>query len=185
MRGYSFRRFIGKNVLVKGEVQTGKTRLLEDMLHEALSSNKKPISLIDMAPERLAKGAFDAGGRVSINEMRGLRIYRPAIVFAPRLQGRCREEVLRMAEENGRQIGAILDLYLEEPTPILFINDLTLYLHAGDPGKLKRVIDTAETFIGNAYGGESIDDDCGSGITGRERRLLKELEAFMDKVITL
>lgn len=185
MGGHSFRRFIGKKVLVKGEVQTGKTRLLEGLLREALSSQKKLMSLIDMAPERVTKGAFDAGGRVPVNEMRGLRVYRPAVVFAPRLQGRSREEVLRMAEENSSQIGAILDLFLEEPTPILFINDLTLYLHAGDPGKLKRVIDSAETFIGNAYEGESIGDDCGSGITGRERRLLKELEAFMDKVITL
>jgi len=159
--------------------------MLEGMLREALASQKKPISIIDMAPERVSKGAYYAGGRVPLNEMRRLRVYRPAVVFAPRLQGRSKEEVVRMAEENSNQIGIILDLYLGKPTPILFINDLTLYLHAGDPRRLRMAIDSAETFIGNAYVGESIGEDCGSGITKRERRLLKELEEVMDQVIIL
>lgn len=138
-----------------------------------------------MAPERVAKGTLEAGGSVTVSEMRGLRVYKPVKVFAPRLQGRSSEEVLCMAGENSNQISMVLGLYLERPTPILFINDLTLYLHAGDVGRLRRAIDSAETFIGNAYVGESLGDDWGSGITERERRLLKELEVAMDKVIIL
>lgn len=185
MRECSFSLLRGKRVLIEGDVGSGKTRLLKKILLEAVSSQEGPVSLIDMAPDRLSLEGREVGGRVSIQEKAGLRVYRPTNVFAPRIQGRSREEVLRLAEENSNRIDEVLERYLKDPTPILFINDLTLYLHAGDLGKLERTIATAETFVGNAYKGKILLEDRGSGISARENLLLEVLETSMDKVIML
>jgi hypothetical protein len=92
---------------------------------------------------------------------------------------------MRMAEENGRMIETVLDNYLKNPTSTLFINDLTIYLHARELEKLQRVIDSSDTFVGTAYEGESIANDHGSGINEREKELLKSLERNLDRVIIL
>lgn len=185
MKEISFCGIVGKKVLIKGEAQTGKTKLLERLIREAISCQTIPISLIEMAPVHLGRGNLEVGGRVAVKGVRGLRYYVPDEVFAPRLQGRSAGEVLEMAKKNAVRIGEILENYLEAPTPILFINDLTIYLHAGDPETLRRAISSAETFVGTAYAGVAIGGDHGSGINRREKALLAEIEESVDAIMTL
>lgn len=179
-----FSDFIGKRTLIKGDVGTGKTRLTESLLRRAAEVFPTGhITVIDLAPERRSAGMRLVGGTMSVpNEVKYLR---PSKIWAPRLEGRTKEEVVSLAKANAEAIETIFDIFKNTPTPILFINDLTIYLHAGSLERLIEVIEMADTFVGNAYEGLGLKEDKGSGISERERSLLKQLEGFMNVVIDL
>ncbi len=183
MKGFDLKLAMGKRVLIKGESGSGKTRLLEGLVREALDLDLD-VSLIDMAPPRLSAGKREAGGTAQVSG-KGLRVHRPAHISAPRLQSKSKAEAMRMAGENAKATSEALDEYLRRPTPLLFINDLTIHLHEGDPDLLSEAIDSAETFVGTAYEGRSIADRHRSGISKRERESLRAIEARMDIVIAL
>ncbi|MEM4676105.1 MAG: hypothetical protein QXM12_07435, partial [Nitrososphaerota archaeon] len=96
-----------------------------------------------------------------------------------------KDEVMSLAEKNREAIEPLLKGFLSKPTRILFINDLTIYLHAGDPELLEKCIEVSETFVGTAYYGTKLQDDKGSGITLRERMLAERIMKKVDKVIFL
>ena len=62
---------------------------------------------------------------------------------------------------------------------ILFVNDATLYFHAGDLAKFLKLLDTAQTQVINAYYGNTFLD---SEITQREKRLTEELIKTCDAI---
>lgn len=183
MRAPDFMGLSGKKCLILGEAGSGKTRLLERLLEEAVQEGLGPqVTLIDMAPEGRIIGGLKVGGRVKAGG--GVRRFAPDRVFAPRLEGRDKGEVLRLAGLNARSLEPLLRRYLDSPTPILFVNDLTMYLHGGDPGVLERAISASRTFIGTAYKGSSFDDR-GSGLNALERSRLERLIPLFDVVIDL
>ncbi|MCX8181863.1 MAG: hypothetical protein N3D12_01965 [Candidatus Methanomethyliaceae archaeon] len=186
MRSYDvdFKTLIGKKTLIKGDVGTGKTRLTENILQTAVKFLPPGhITVIDLAPQRMIVGDLRVGGSISVpNEVKYLR---PSKVWAPRLEGKTKEEVTALARANARSIEAIFDFFTRSPSPVLFINDLTLYLHAGSLERLLETIKLADTFVGNAYEGRKLQEDKGSGISERERLLLKKLEGFMDVIIDM
>jgi len=102
-----------------------------------------------------------------------IRYLAPSEIRAPRLEGRTPEEVIQLAEFNRRALEPLLDLFRENPTKVLIVNDMTIYFHAGDPNKLADCALLAETFLANAYLGEKLSYDKDSGITKRERNALK------------
>lgn len=163
-------------MLIVGEIGAGKTRLTK-MLVETLASLglSKEITVIDMAP------AYKGVGLPL--EVSGVRVLRPEKLYAPRLMGRSCDEVWRYARLNETLTRPLLEKYLRDPTPILVINDLTIYLHAGDPSLLYRAVDTATLFIGNAYYGTRLRDEC--GLWEREKRLVEDLMARVDMVCRL
>ena len=187
MASNSFTTFIHKKVLVKGEAGSGKTLFMQNLLREAVESLPRgSITLIDLAPERKIVGEKKIGGPIGLGELEGKMNYmRPAKLHAPRLEGKTREKVVQLARENAEKIDAMLDRFLDAPTNVLFVNDLTMYLHSGSLKKMLKVVDRANTFIGNAYEGILLAEDKGSGISETELRLLKKLEGSMDIVITL
>ncbi|MEM3401379.1 MAG: hypothetical protein QXP86_04795 [Nitrososphaerota archaeon] len=175
---------LGKKVLIAGEAGTGKTMLLVKLLEEAnAQSISDAVTLIDLAPKKI--GEF--GGRVVdyLRQIGGIRLLMPVNVFAPRLSGKTKDEVMSLAEKNREAIEPLLKGFLSKPTRILFINDLTIYLHAGDPELLEKCIEVSETFVGTAYYGTKLQDDKGSGITLRERMLAERIMKKVDKVIFL
>lgn len=184
MKVYNFKDLIGKRTLIKGDVGTGKTRLTENFLLAAVNFFPPGhITVIDLAPQRRVVGEIWVGGTISVpNEIRYLR---PSMVWAPRLDGKTKEDIIRLANENAESIEKLLDFFIKSPSPILFMNDLTLYLHAGSLEKLLKIIKLAETFVGNAYEGRGLREDKGSGISEREWLLVKQLEGFMDIIIDL
>lgn len=175
---------LGKKVLIIGEAGTGKTillvKLLEEVDEKGLSSE---VTLIDLAPKRF--GEF--GGRVTdyLCQVGGIRLLMPTDVFAPRLSGKTKEDVLLLAEKNKELIEPLLKEFISNPTKILFINDVTIYLHAGDPTLIEKCIEVSGTFVGTAYYGTKLQDDKGSGITHRERTLTERLMKKVDEVIFL
>jgi hypothetical protein len=182
---FRFKDFVGKRVLFKGEAGTGKTLLMRRLLAEAaLALPKGSITLIDLAPPARSLGDIRIGGPIETGGWIGrINNMQPAGLRAPRLEGATREVVLTIAQENAKKIDPMLDRYLEKPTKVLFINDLTIYFHQGNFGRISKVAMVAETFIGNAYEGELLKEDHGSGITEREHFFLEDFEELMDVVL--
>ncbi|MGQ9759265.1 MAG: hypothetical protein ACUVQ5_01655 [Candidatus Methanomethylicaceae archaeon] len=184
MIDYNFKDLIKKKLLIKGGVGTGKTRLTDKLLHQCVELlPAEHVTVMDFAPTRRKVGVLMVGGSLSL--LKGVRYLRPSKVWAPRLEGKTKEEVLELAHLNALSIEELFQIYKKSPTPILFINDLTLYLHAGSLERLLEVVSVAGTFVCNAYEGHQLSEDKGSGISDRERRLLKDFERYMDIVIDL
>lgn len=175
---------LGKRILIIGDVNTGKTLLTSRILKELINLGyEKEITIIDMAPEK--RGVI--GGTLTdyIDIPKGMKYLRPLKVYAPRTTAKNREELILMAEENARNIEKLIDSYLRNPTSILIINDLTLYLHAGNLDRIIKCIRKSKTFIGNAYYGEKIKDQFKTNISLREKILVEKLLKLMDIVINL
>ncbi len=161
-------------LLIVGDVRRGKTTLtcrLVDALAQVCGKEK--ITVLDFAPDF---GGVGSRMRVSSD----VRIIRPEGLKAPRLMGKDCNDVWELAKENREITEKAIKEFLSEPTPILVINDLSIYLHAGD---LSLVVDAAEKavlFIANSYYGSSLHDECGLSL--RERQLVDELMKKVDHV---
>ena len=178
-----FEKFIGRKILIVGEIGSGKTLLLSRFLDELVRSGlKDEVTVIEMAPNR-----GEVGGTIE-NYTRNVLIVRylkPWRIIPPRMMGKNREEVINYARLNMLALKPLIEEYLRDPTEILLINDLTIYLHAGEVEDIIQLINISKTFAATAYEGEKLADDKGSGITDRERRSLNRLKEFVDEVLKL
>lgn len=167
--------FKNKKTIILGEVNTGKTSFLLDILRGFLKEGEKEIALIDMAPESM-KGI---GGKINQEKIDAIRYYTAQIV-APRLTGKTTDEVEKFARHNANLIHEIFVEYLKNPTRVLFINDVSIYLQAGDLNELLSLLQSTPTVIMNGYYGSSL----GGGELGeRERENMKALQNRCDRVI--
>lgn len=153
--------FRNKKSIIVGEVNTGKTLYLCEILNRFLDEDEKKISLIDMAPESI-KGI---GGKIEHEQMDALRYYTTQIV-APRLTGKTVEEVETFAQHNAKLIDELFVEYLNNPSKVLFINDVSIYLQAGDLNELLTLLHSTPTVIMNGYFGSSL----GGGKLGERER---------------
>jgi len=178
---------IGKRTIIIGDVGRGKTLLtlrIIKKLRELGFSNE--ITILDFAPSKILMGDIEAGGKLTDFGMKlnGINYYSDTIA-APRLTGRNVDEIIRLAQYNRVKCEALLLKFLENPTPILVINDITLYFQVGSLGLLPKVLGKASTFIANGYFGKSLKEDLGSGISRNERLMMMKLINFSDYVINL
>ncbi len=188
MREFLFERFEKKRTLITGETSSGKTKVTASLLREGISRIEPlEITVLDFAPTQRTINGLRIGGQITdFLPNPECRVYEPsAAIRAPRLEGHHAGEVLKLAEDNAVLTSALLRQYLALPTSCLFINDLTIHLHAGDPNLLLEAIRRSETFIGNAYSGSSLAPDHGSGLSARERELLQRVVSVVDLVIEL
>ena len=159
-------------------------RILVDALR---SQNLYEITIIDLAPEKILYDRKALGGRIA-DELRlplQLRLLQPRKINTPRFSAKNGGDLLRQVEENRAMIEEIIDLYLGKPTPILFVNDISLYLQSGKFEKIFKLIEEADTFIANAYYGISLKDDLGTGISALERQLVEGVARQVDLLIYL
>lgn len=173
------KEFLGRKTLLTGDVGSGKTRFLVEFLKFLIENGySDDVTIIDIAPSRI----HGVGGAIReyTEHVLMVRYLRGERIWAPRLIGKNREEILKYAEENRISIEPLIDMYLSNPTKILLVNDLTIYLHAGDVTRIIELIHIAETFMATAYEGEKLKDDKNSGITERERKLLDILKEKVD-----
>jgi len=165
----------GACTLIAGEVNSGKTRLLAEIIAAFAAEGVGPLALMDMAPA-VTKGI---GGKLTPPPGVGLVVYAPPMV-APRLTGRTPEEVLTLARQNAAVLEEVFAAYLAAPAQVLFINDVSMYLQAGDPTRLYQVLAATPTAVMNGYLGSSL----GGGELGRvERERMTILAASCDQVI--
>jgi GTPase SAR1 family protein len=189
LRDFHFDEIIGRKILIVGDVGSGKTALTARLLSEALAIfSPNDITVIDMAPSlREFKGVI-VGGRLIdfVNTSTGVRILTPTpSPVAPRIEGLTAADVLRFAQSNHQSIDRVLKKYSADPTPILFMNDVSMYMQIGELGNLLTVIESAETAILNSYQGITLQDDHGSGVSQHERDGLALLKRAVDQVMTL
>lgn len=174
---YTPEGFIGKKTIIVGEVNTGKTAYLNNILEEFRKAGQKDLTIIDMAPESV-KGI---GGKMYPGEP-GSGRYLSAPIVPPRLTGESEKEVKLLAEQNAVLIDQLFSQYLNNPSKALFINDVSIYLQAGGLDKLLLLLDSTPTVIMNGYLGHSL----GGGELGeRERRNMTALQERCDRVISL
>ena len=178
-----FSRLLGKRALIVGEIASGKTRLLSKFLDYLVERGYGfQITLIEMAP------GFGGIGRLTeeyTGNVKKVNYLKPEKIYPPRTLGKTREEVLRYTEHNYRALKPLLQAFIDNPTEILLVNDLTIYLHAGEVEDVLRAVERCETFAATAYEGVRLQDDKGSGITFRERKAVSKLRKNMDLVVEL
>ncbi len=145
------------------------------------------ITVIDMAPEADVYKGKSIGGRLPelTNACRYVRYLSPQKVETPRLRAKTPEELLCMAQLNEERIKVLLNEYLERPSPILFVNDVSIYLQSGSIDLILLSADRTGTFVANGYYGEQLSADLGTGVSERERALMEALASEMDLVISL
>ena len=178
-----FERFIGKKTLIVGEVGSGKTLLLSRFLDQLVRSGLKDrVTVIEMGPNMGGVGGTVENYTRNVTCVKYLKPWR---IIPPRTMGRNRDEVIRYARLNMLALKPLIEEYLRNPTDILLINDLTIYLHAGEVEDIIQLINISNTFTATAYEGEKLADDKGSGITDRERKSLDRLEELVDVVLRL
>ncbi len=184
----SLKEMLGKKTLFLGEVASGKTRILAKIVDELVNMGLgRETTVIDMAPRKTCVGKVKIGGTIQeyTSKTHVVRYLRPKKVFTPRISSRNKKELIKMALSNAEALNPLLNLYLKQPTRILLMNDLTIYLHAGQLTKILTCIKKAKTFIGTAYKGKYLEKDMNTGLSRKERELTQELMKFMDQNVFL
>ena len=166
---------MGKRTLLVGDVKSGKTqktlRLLQTFIRAGYAED---IAVLDLSPDPIE----GIGGKLQVPADTPVR-YLTASIAAPRMMGRDAAHVRQLAETNARVIEGLLVELCGLKREILFVNDATLYFHAGVLKNFLQAIETASTQIINAYHGDSFAD---SDLTQRERRLTQDLIETCDAV---
>ena len=185
MTNTSFSEIEGKRVIILGDVGTGKTSLVRRLLIEAIEKYLKDLTVIDMAPPRMSINGETIGGHLLEKPDQRVRYLAPKEVWPPRLKARDPEELISLAEKNREEIEVLLATYSKEPSEILFVNDVSIYLQRGDIETLWGALSKARTLVVNSYFGERLSDDHGTGISTREKNEVLALAERMDMVIRL
>ncbi|HDI74248.1 MAG TPA: hypothetical protein ENF57_04520 [Candidatus Korarchaeota archaeon] len=175
------KRLVGRRTLIVGEMRSGKTSYTALLLEELLSYFSEVV-IIDMAPALGDVGLplshyMEIPPHVKYVRVRALR--------GPRKEGVTPEEVVFLAQQNASLIRPALEDFIEDPVPLLVINDLSIYLQAGPLDDLLRCLRLSHTFLGNSYYGKGLSEDKGTGISRRERKMVESLFSEMDFIIHL
>jgi len=169
--------FKGKQTLIVGDINTGKTARTVEILRHYINAGWGPhITIIDLAPD-LIKGV---GGKMRVPDIKGLQ-YLTASIVAPRLTAVDEDQAQTLAHANARTIDGLFEQFRGHPSKILFVNDASLYLQAGGMKRFQKIMDKAETIIINAYLGSAFPD---SALTRREKKMVLKLIELCDRIIT-
>jgi len=185
LTGTSIEEALGKRTLIMGEVGSGKTWLTGKLLEEAISMGLKGITVLDMAPEATTLKGIPVGGTLQGVTNPIVRYLKAKDLKTPRLSARDANELVEYADHNRKIAESLLDDFLLDPTSILFVNDVSIYLQRGEINRLWRAFEATETVVANGYYGERLKVDYGTGLSLREKTLMEELASRMDRVIRL
>lgn len=172
----------GHKCLIVGEVNTGKTKLMQTLLCEAESLGKA-ITVIDLAPRERKRIGTGNGEEEGEGVMVGGRLktdadYYTTHIDTPRLTGKTIKEVISLAEGNKKRIEALFEkVHLKD---VLFINDVSLYLQRGDIARIVSLMESVHTSILNGYFGTSLGED---PFSMEERKKMIELQEQCDRII--
>jgi hypothetical protein len=169
-------QYLNKRTLIIGDVKSGKTARSLEILREFIRAGYADrIAVIDMASDPVR----GIGGKMTPPADAPL-LYLTATIAAPRLTGVDEAHARRLAVQNARAIEALFTALRRQPKEILFVNDASLYLQAGDLNTFLTALTTASTQIINAYYGSTFAD---SALTHREKHLTEELMKACDIII--
>ena len=176
---------LNRRTLIIGELGSGKTILTLKLILNLISNDYgRHITILDFAPKKVG----NVGGRLmdfGFNHSRVFAYLVPSKIYTPRISAKSPQELLDLALKNKKNIEKAIFKYLANPTEILIINDITLYFHAGSLELIDECMMVSKTFIANAYYGEKLSFDYGTGISAKERNMVLELLKYIDNVIVL
>lgn len=188
MNNRIFEDCLGKRTLILGELATGKTMLTVKLIREAAQLGyASEITIIDLAPKTLRHKGRKIGGRIEeyIKLPDDVSYLAPERIETPRLRAKSADELLSLVRLNRERIEPLFKAFIRDPTEILFINDLSIYLQSGSADSVLSVAKAAETFIANAYYGESLAFDHGTKVSENEKTLTELVSDRSDVVVRL
>ncbi len=176
-------KLLNKRTIIYGEAGSGKTKLLAKLLKE-FSNILSPseITIIDLAPPKI--GGI-GGPLTQYIDVKGFVYLRPEYVYAPRLMSCNAEELRRYVSINVELGRKCFQIYLTNPTKLLAVNDVTIFLHGADVEELMEFVAKANTFIATAYYGEKLMQDFGTGLSSKERESVERLLKHFDVTVRL
>ena len=170
--------YLGQRTLIAGDVNSGKTTRSAGIFKQFLEAGYASVlAVIDLAPDPVR----GVGGKLTL-DLGPEVLYLTTHVAAPRLMGQNPAQVNELAEHNARSIETLFTAFEQQPRDILFINDATLYLQAGNCDRLLELVHNSNTVIINAYYGHSFPE---SELSQREREQTEILMRRCDAVIQL
>ncbi|MFX1446253.1 MAG: hypothetical protein ACFFHV_22880 [Promethearchaeota archaeon] len=181
-----FNNFLKHHTLLYGETNTKKTlntaRFIKFLLEEK-GLNPREISILDFAPPLTIFENVRIGGKIidyykNSKKCRNLRF--KGEIVPPRLTSKNLKELFENACKNYKKTSKILNEFNKNPTPLLIINDISIYLHIGNKNLLLDSIKKSSTFFGNTYYGLSIQTNFTSLFNLREKRLVEYFVKKMD-----
>ncbi len=197
---------VGRNTLLLGETNSGKTRFTFNFLCHLLEQklcDPSEISVLEFAPTRVQEGQISIGGtlREILHESKLLSSsfrrlmdsvhwvdhdankFHPHTIpkiLTPRYSARSAQEVLSACCANFAATQKQLLYFARNPTKVLLINDVGIYLHLGGLRLLKKTLAVSQTALVNAYYGTTLLKDWDSYISRREKIMLSLLSKFLD-----
>ena len=183
----SFDDFIGTHTILYGEANTKKTYYTAKFvqyLTDTKKINPKEISILDFAPQLSNIRGLKIGGKIEDFFPQSIRcnnILFEGEIIPPRLNANNKKELYQYAQMNYEKTFEILEIFNEEPTSILIINDVSIYLQIGNKKYILDTIKQASTFFGNTYYGSSIKRNFATLFSIKEKRSVKYLLKRVDK----
>ncbi|MFX1281366.1 MAG: hypothetical protein ACFFA3_18610 [Promethearchaeota archaeon] len=176
-----FENQIGHHTLLYGDTNTNKTLQTSEFVKFLLELKKVPpmeISILDFAPPIMTINNLKVGGKIldfyeKANDCKNIMF--KGEIIPPRLKSDNKKELYENASKNFQKTSEILNIFNQDPTPILIINDISIHLHIGRIKSLLNAISKSDTFFGNTYYGSSIKRGYATFFSLRERRRVKSL----------
>jgi hypothetical protein len=174
--------WLGRKLLIVGDVNTGKTTLARRILEDFCARGLGPrIAVLDFAPhisEQLAalRGLRGVGGHLDAPADCAALTIREQLE-PPRLSSATEAEAMHKAARNKALIDAAWRGVDAQARDILLINDVSMYLQAGNADELIARFAAADTVIANGYFGERLG---GGELTRRERAQMERLRAWFE-----
>lgn len=169
---------MNRRTIILGDVNSGKTSQTLNILNLFIKAgHSEKIAILDLAPGNIQ----GIGGKMEPPLDEPL-LYLTTTILAPRLTGKDEYHTLKLAEKNATAIEKLFTKFYRQKREILFVNDVTLYFQAGDFERFITILDTASTYIINAYYGHTFSD---SELTRREKHLTEELMKRCDQIIKM
>ncbi len=182
----NFDDFIGHTTILYGETNTKKTLYTSKFVQFLVESKKvtpKEISILDFAPNlNIIKNVKIGGKIIDFYKKSAIcnNICFEGDIIPPRLNAKNRKELYKNACKNYIKTYGTLKKFKDNPTEILIVNDISIYLHIGNKKLLTDSIKKSNTFLGNSYYGTSIKSDFSTHFSLREKRLVEYLIKKME-----
>lgn len=171
-----FKKALGNHTLLYGETDTRKTYITARFIEFLLITenvNPEDISILDFAPPVKIIDDVKFGGKINHFSKLSLQCKNISLkgeIIPPRFSASNKKELYEYLCQNYRITSLCLEIFKENPTKYLIINDLSIYLHLGDKNYLLQIINGTHTFFGNTYYGAQIKSNFSKLLSLKERK---------------